>query len=191
MQSVSEGMTVSLREPSAFPENPDDLALPWRVLRVHSQREADVQGLLLHNDVTGYTPLSKERRRWTHRTVTVSVPLFPGYVFAKFDIRRKTELLQVVPWIYDVVGFGGFAATVSECEIQRVRMITAATPATDRIATWPQLVTGEKVRVAFGKYTGLEGVYAKPAGEDRVWVTVAILGRSVGVRVERSMVEKC
>jgi len=54
--------------------------------------------------------------RLSDRVQVLEIPLFPGYVFARFDTRRMAPILRI-PGVARAVGFGGKPAAIPASEI--------------------------------------------------------------------------
>src|SRR5580692_8596823 len=77
----------------------------WFALRVRPQREVAVAS---HLDAKGYEvflPKSPAQKRWSDRVKKVTRPLFPGYLFCKFDPGDRLPVLKT-PWLFQIVGLG-------------------------------------------------------------------------------------
>lgn len=171
---------------SLLPHLPTDLQPePWRVLRVQSGKEANVQASLGRNGAVGYSPLAKQRRQWSDRVKVTRGALFPSYVFARFDLGRWVEIKETTPHVFDLVRFGHETAIIPDSEIERVMLIANSEDAEG----WPTLVVGKPVRIIHGCLAGVQGVLAELRGAYRVAVNVDMLGRAVTTMVDRSMVE--
>jgi len=53
----------------------------------------------------------------------------------------------------------------------------------------PMLTRGAKVRVCAGAFDGLEGLFERPAGADRVVVLLSLLGQDAAVHVPTQYVQ--
>jgi transcription antitermination factor NusG len=61
-------------------------------------------------------------RRWSDRIKQIQTPLFPGYVFARFDCRDRLPIL-ITPGVIDIVGFGQEYIPVSDLELHTIRRV--------------------------------------------------------------------
>ncbi len=172
-----------LEYPSAAPAA---ICEPWRVLRVLTSRECDVERLLCDNGIEALVPQGKVLRRphGQRAAVSVSRPLFPSYVFAHFADTDATPILQCTPFTLSVLRFGREDALIPQTEMDRV-VTLAAQP---EVESWPGLVVGKPVQVMIGPMAGLEGILTEIRGLSHVVVNVSMLGRSVGAVVDRELV---
>jgi len=59
--------------------------LRWYACRTRARAEKRAARLLSGNGVESYLPPIERQRQWADRKKRVAFPLFPGYVFARFD----------------------------------------------------------------------------------------------------------
>jgi transcription antitermination factor NusG len=112
-------------------------------------------------------------------------PLFPGYVFSRFDATRKLPVLMT-PGVFDVLSFGGACVAVSEDEIEAVRaLVDSRLP----VQPLPWINIGDRVRITRGPLTGVEGILTAVKGNFRLVVSITILQRSVAAELDAETVE--
>ena len=114
----------------------------------------------------------------------LSLPLFPGYLFSRFDARVRLPVLKS-PGVIAIVGLGKMPVPISEKEIEAIRaVVRSGLPA----EPWPQLTVGAKVFIDAGPLAGLEGLVVNVDKKFRLVLSVPLLQRSVGVEIERTWV---
>src|SRR2546421_10414546 len=79
--------------------------LQWFALVVKTQHEKMVASLLDSKGYEQFLPLYSVRRRWSDRIKQLELPLFPGYVFCRFDLNKRLPIL-VTPAVLLIVGAG-------------------------------------------------------------------------------------
>lgn len=157
---------------------------PWYALKVHTRSETDASSALKSLGFLSYCPTVPERRRYCDRMKTVTVPVFPGYVFCRFDLGRKSKVLNSIAVEY-IVGFGAKPAAIPEEQIVSLRRVID-----NGGASMPFLRAGQRVRVIHGALAGVEGILLKePESENsKLVLSVDILERSVSVTIQESYV---
>jgi transcription antitermination factor NusG len=158
--------------------------LPWYAVRVKSNFERVVSSQLHRAGFEEYWPTYRSRRRWSDRLKDVDVPLFPGYVFARFDRSHRVPLLQL-PGVVEIMGFGRQPSPIPEEEISAVRRILSFSI---NYFPWPFLRVGQLVQIEFGPLAGLQGIFVQAKGRYRLVVSIEMLQRSVGVEIDRDSV---
>ena len=170
-----EAGTASIREPQV---------LPWYALRVRSRSEQSAGAYLRNQGLEAFLPTYEDTRRWSDRLRRVELPLFPGYLFCRFDPLDRLPVLKA-PGVIQVVGVAKRPVPVDDAEIAAVRMIVRSGLPRQ---PWPYLQVGQRVRIESGALSGLEGVLLSLKGEHRVVVSVTLLQRSVSLEIDVSWV---
>ena len=81
-------------------ENAMHLEDPWHVLHVIANHEKKAATHLAARSVEYFLPLYKEESRWSDRSVILERPLFPGYVFLRFEPRARNSVRPNIASIY-------------------------------------------------------------------------------------------
>jgi transcription antitermination factor NusG len=114
----------------------------------------------------------------------IRVPLFPGYVFCRFDGQKRLPIL-ITPGVIALVGRGRIPVPVEPFEINAIQtMVSSGFP----LAPWPYLEVGQKVRIEDHALRGLEGILIGFKGSHRIVVSVSLLRRSVALEIDRNLV---
>ena len=132
-----------------------------------------------------YLPLYSTRRRWSDRVIEARWPLFPGYVFCRFDPKNRLPIITT-PNIVSILGFGKEPAPIPDSEIEAVKAVLRsrfdAKPC-------PFLHVGQRVRVKRGSLEGLEGILTKKKTEWRMVLSITMLQRSISVEIDVEWIE--
>jgi transcription antitermination factor NusG len=156
----------------------------WFALQVRSRWESTVASLLQAKGLEIVLPTYPSTRKWSDRLKVVEAPLFPGYVFCRFDVHNRLPIL-VTPGVIAVVGRGKTPVAVEDTEILAIRTaVRSGIP----IEPWPYVEIGERVRIKDDVLDGMEGILTTFRGSDRVVISVALLRRSVALEIDRSRI---
>jgi transcription antitermination factor NusG len=82
---------------------PESSEYPWYAVRTRSNCEQTVSEVLKQKGLTEFSPFYVARRRWSDRTKRVRLPLFPGYLFCRFDPLDRLPVLRT-PGVVNIVG---------------------------------------------------------------------------------------
>jgi len=157
----------------------------WYALRVRSNHENVVQSGLRSRGVEEFLPVYRAKSRWSDRVKVIERPLFPGYVFARFDPSKRLPVLML-PGFVHIVSFGNGPEPVDEKELHAIRrFVDSGLP----ITPWPYLREGEVVVVQRGVLAGLEGIVLRATNSLRLVVSLNLLQRSVAVELDRESVK--
>ncbi|HWR52634.1 MAG TPA: UpxY family transcription antiterminator [Bryobacteraceae bacterium] len=152
----------------------------WFAIRVRSNFEKSVATGLRDKGFEEFLPLYRTRRQWSDRIKEVELPLFPGYIFGRFDPSHLWPVLSVQGVVH-IVGAGPVPTPVDDAEIEAVSMIMRSTAAA---GPWPYLRTGDTVKVTHGALSGLTGILLQIKSQYRLVVSVSMLMRSVAVEID-------
>ena len=133
MMSACDSQSVSIAQ--SLPET----AASWLALTVKPQHELASARALHVRDIESYAPVFSERRRWSDRFKVVTVPLFPGYVFARFEQSRRTTALQC-HGIRSIVQFGPEPAQIPDSDMESIRLLIASAA---YVEPWEGLIPGD------------------------------------------------
>ncbi len=155
----------------------------WFALQVNVRQEKTVATLLRQK---GYEELVPTYRCWSsHRPAKGALKaIFPGYVFARFDERRRLPVLMT-PGVTRIVGAGKTPIPVSPDEIEALLAICKAGLSAK---PYPFVQTGDLIKIMLGPLRGLKGTIVRERKQVRVVVSVHLLQRSVAVDIPRDWV---
>jgi transcription antitermination factor NusG len=163
---------------------PGTRVFPWFALQVWSRRESLIATLLLGQGYDCFLPLTKSIRRWSDRMKEVEQPLFPGYLFCRFDLHNRGPLLMT-PGVRQIVGVGRTPMPVEESEVEAIRQALASGLPSQ---PWLYLQIGQRVRVNHGSLNNLEGILINFKGSNRIVLSVTLLQRSVAMEIDLAWV---
>ena len=157
----------------------------WFALQVRSSTESLVATCLTHKGYEVFLPTYRTRRAWSDRIKVVDRPLFPSYVFCRFQPAIRAAPVVTTPGVIRIVGCGSSPARIDDAEIDAVRHI-----ATSRLSSgpWPFLSAGARVRIHSGPLAGIDGIVIDLKSEKRLVVSVSLLQRSISVAIDTAWV---
>jgi transcription antitermination factor NusG len=158
----------------------------WCAVYTRHQHEKAIAQILSAKGLEVFLPLYNATRRWKDRTMHLSLPLFPCYLFLRGMKERRLEVVTT-PGIVSILSINSEPATIPESEIESVRK---AIEWGNRVEPHPFLRCGDRVRVISGPLQGLEGILVRKKNLYRLVLSVEILERSAAVEVDVSAVER-
>jgi len=155
----------------------------WKVLFVKPRTEKKVVEYCQLYGIAHYLPLREKTRTAQRRRVTVRLPVFPGYVFARVTPDRRLALLKT-----------NLLVRILEPEFPRrmlrdLVMVRRALRANPALEAAKPLTAGRLVRITDGPFRGIEGRVARLAGALKVVLNVDMIGQAVAVTAEIGQVE--
>jgi transcription antitermination factor NusG len=158
----------------------------WYACQVRSRAEKKVVQYLGERGFESFLPLMAVKSRWKDRVKVVDLPLFRGYVFARFTVERYASVLSI-PGVATIVRHNGFPAAIRDDEIANLRrfaerlMNSAFDP-----EPVSRFVTGQRVRILAAPFDGkVEGVVTdlRRDQDADVFVGVDLVGQFVRIKV--------
>lgn len=156
----------------------------WFVLRVKPNHEKRVFELVEYQGYEAFLPLYQERRKWGQRWHDVEAPLFPSYVFCRFNRQNWVPIINT-PGVVDVIRNGKMLMPVEPTEIRALRVAQQANLAMEPS---PYLPIGSEFRINAGPLAGLTGLLVEVKQRKRLVLSVTLLQRSVLAEIDREWV---
>jgi transcription antitermination factor NusG len=156
----------------------------WFALQIRSKHEKLVATHLSGRDFEWFLPLYKRRKLWSDRIKEVEAPLFPGYIFCRFNPENRLPILTI-PGVIQIVGYNRLPVPIEETEIGAIQALVASGVPNQ---PWPFMAAGDNVRIVRGPLTGMEGILIAFKGSHRLILSVTLLQRSVAVEVDSALV---
>src|SRR6476620_10356495 len=122
----------------------------WYGLRTKSRFEKVAAASLEYKGYKSYLPCYRSRRRWSDRVTEIESPLFPGYVFCRFDRSNRLPILTV-PGVVSVIGVGKEPMPIPDHEIEAIETVLRSGLHSQ---PWPYLPDGQRIRIEKGALTG-------------------------------------
>ena len=162
----------------------------WYVARTQPNAELRACRHLQRQGFDTYMPCYLKRRRHARMTrcsTSLADPLFPGYVFVRFDPdAARWRAIHSTVGISHLVCQGERPAPVPEGVVEDIR---AAEDEAGMVPLNEAPVRGDRVAVDDGPFAGCAGLFDGDSGERRVFVLLDLLGRQVRVSVDRDAVQ--
>jgi transcription antitermination factor NusG len=184
LQGKENELTPSHLKESSMPTETELCPKVWFALQVRTRWERSTASILSEKGYETLLPTYDLKKHWGDRVKVVSAPLFPGYVFCRFDVSNRLPIL-ITPGVISVVSRGRTPSPVDPAEMTAIQtMISAGVPA----EPWPYLEVGQRVRIEDYSLHGIEGILIAHKGNQRIVVSVSLLRRSVALEIDRARV---
>ena len=186
-ESDEKEMTMSAK--SEVPSSADAVPVrknhPWYAIRIKSKFENLVATSLRGKGYEEFLPLYRSRRQWSDRVREIALPLFPGYIFCRFDVRDRLLPILTTPGVIGIVGAGKVPIPVDDEELAGIRAVLdsglAAQPC-------PYLKVGVGVDIERGPLAGISGIITNTDKKYSLTISVTLLQRSVAVEIDRDCI---
>lgn len=175
MHSMNDGTALGQAEPAGR----------WYALYTRYQHEKVVADLLARKGFETFLPLYTAVHRWKDRVKTLTLPLYPSYVFLRGGLEPRLAILTT-PGVIGIVGFAGRPGVIPQTEIEAVRRVIDSSL---KAEPHPFLKCGERVRVVGGPLGGIEGILVRKKSFYRLVLSVELLQKSIAVEIDAWMIE--
>jgi len=183
---MSESAQVLDASPRPSPGTDQPLDRHWFAVYTTCRHEKRVAQHFAQREIESFLPLYRAQRRWKDRpTVTLELPLFPGYLFVRIDRPKRVTVLQVPGVLSIIGGMGAQFNPLPEFEIEALR--NGLDPL--RAEPHPLLLTGQRVRICKGALAGIEGIVVRKKNNLRVVLTLDLIMQSISLEVDEDDLE--
>lgn len=162
----------------------------WYVVHTNPKQEERANNNLRAWGVETLHPKLRTRRynQFTGAASYITRPLFPRYIFAKFNARKQLHKIWFTRGVHNVVSFGGNPASVDEAIIQ---IIHARIDENGLIRTGEELKRGDKVFIRAGPLRNLMGVFERELkANERIIVLLTAISYQGHLIISRDSVER-
>jgi transcriptional antiterminator RfaH len=163
--------------------------LRWYLIHTKPARERVAEESLQRQGYELYVPrMLRSVRRYGRRRECIT-PLFPRYLFLHLsEGRQALSPVRSSVGVAGIVRFGASYAIVPDQIVMDLRMRADPDTGLHQLMSRPVLARGAAVHIATGPFEGLDGVFEREAGTDRVVVLLHLLGQDASVRVHADFV---
>jgi len=167
---------------SSATEGSDSVMLRWYLIYTKPASEALALKHLARQHYDVYLPRVVQTVRRAGRCHEQVVALFPRYVFLRLS-EGEQSLAPVASTVgvAAIVRFGSCYTVVPDQVIQDLQARADPVTGLHRLHRAAKLTPGAAVRIRLGPFSGLEGVFERDAGAERVVVLLRVLGQSAPV----------
>jgi transcriptional antiterminator RfaH len=148
--------------------------LAWYLIRTKPRREQYVHEELSRVLPEVFLPMLKSLASRAGRPGATAVPLFPQYLFARFDITMRYYAIRYMPGVVGFVSAGQEPLSVPQAIVDSIRSRCRDGVVEARSSPFR---SGERVRVIEGLFCGFEGIFEEYlSGTKRVAILLDIIG---------------
>lgn len=160
----------------------------WYAIHTHPKQENRAESNLYALGVETFFPRIRDRRfnEFTSEPSYFIKPLFPGYLFARFELNSLLHKVRFTRGVHSVVCIGSDPAPVDDKVIE---IIAAQIDATGFVKIGADLEPGAKVLIQAGPFKGLTGIFEREASAaDRIKILLDCVSFEARVEVDRNYV---
>jgi transcriptional antiterminator RfaH len=162
----------------------------WYVVRTRPKEELRAEANLSAWGVETLAPRVRERRlnQFTGAPTFFSKPMFPRYIFARFEAEKLLHKVYYTRGIHSVLTFGDDPAPVED---EAIALIQSRIGADGFVKLEEELKPGDRVVIKDGAFQGLSGVFSRHLKDsERVQILLESISYQANVTVSQRSVEK-
>lgn len=160
----------------------------WYVINTKPKNEDRAASNLISGGIETLAPKLKLKKYRNNRFVTVIEPMFPGYIFARFDPVDEFRLVKYARGVKTIVHFGERIVPIHEDLIEFIKSRLENGIAT--IQKRP-LFKGDKIVIKDGPFKGLTGIFEREMdGKERVTILLDAVQFAARMEIDRELIEK-
>lgn len=157
----------------------------WYLLYCKPRSEVRAQQNLTLQELETYLPMVRSEKKEKNKTVVRKQPLFPNYIFIKFDPEQTSvRQLRSTRGVADLVNCREKLLPIDEQLIIQLKQRELATP----LITEKPLQSGDKIQFTEGPFADFDGIFAEKCGDTRCKVLFTFLGQHKSITVEQSVI---
>ena len=162
--------------------------MKWYVIYTKPKQEDRVEESLARASVEVFNPKLRRKRLIRGKYERVIRPLFPNYLFAKFDPSLQYHMIKYTRGVSGLVGNRGSPWPVSEdiIEIIKSRMNDEGV-----IVINPDIKVGDKVEITEGPFKGFIGIFEREMRDsERIIVLLNTIEYRASIDIEKELLRK-
>ena len=162
----------------------------WYAIHTHPKEEDRAANNLIAWNVETFNPKIRDRRLnpFTGAATYEKKPLFPRYIFARFDAGVLLSKICFTRGVRSVVGFGNGPVPVED---EIINFIKQRTGEDGLIQLGEELKRGDLVTVKNGLLGELSGIFEREIkGTDRVKILLSAINYQASIVIPKDLVQK-
>jgi transcriptional antiterminator RfaH len=160
----------------------------WYVIQTKPKKEEEAKSYLSTKGVEIFNPLMETFLLRNGRMNKELKPLFPNYMFGKFDLDQNYPLVRWAKGVKKVLGFGEYPTPIPE---EVVEIIKERTDTHGIVRLKCHFQANDLIRIKTGPLKDLLGIFERWISDsERVRILLNMVGYQPVVEMHYSMIEK-
>jgi transcription antitermination factor NusG len=157
----------------------------WFAIQVRPKYEFITSTILRAKGYEELVPAYQSTRQWSDRRKKISVPIFTGYVFCRFNSQICVQILTT-PGVIRIVGVGNRIVQIEDSEIEAIKMAVKS----GALSSIPYINVGDRVIVNQGPMAGVQGILLRYSNRHQLVLSVDIIQGSVAMEIDAKAVTR-
>jgi transcriptional antiterminator RfaH len=160
----------------------------WYVIQTKPKKEEEAESYLSTMGMEMFNPLMETFAARNGAMNKELKPLFPGYIFSKFDLEQNYSLVRWARGVKKILGLGSYPTPISE---EIIEIIKRRTDTQGIVRVKHHFEPNDVVRIKTGPMKDLLGVFERWLSDhERVRILLRLIGYEPAVEIHCSMIEK-
>jgi transcriptional antiterminator RfaH len=160
----------------------------WYVIQTKPKKEEEAESYLSTKGLEIFSPLIETFTLKNGKMSKELKPLFPGYMFGKFDLDQHYPLVRWARGVKKILGFGEYPTPITE-EVLKIIKERADVQGIVRIRH--HFKANDVIRIKAGPLKDLLGIFERWVSDsDRARILLNLIGYQPAVEIHYSMIEK-
>jgi len=160
-----------------------EASLRWYAIHTHARQEQRAESNLLAWNVEAFTPrcLGRRRQEFRPRPSFFVKPLFPGYIFARFNAPTMLHKVRFTRGVRGVISVGDEPAPIED---EMISIIKSKMGKDGLVRLEDDFREGDEVLVRGGHFSGFVGVFERKLRDsERVMILLKTISSQVRIIV--------
>ncbi|MEE9609985.1 MAG: transcription termination/antitermination NusG family protein [Desulfatiglandales bacterium] len=160
----------------------------WYVVQTKPKKESRVEFYLGNDGIESFLPLYQNYTYRFGRNIKMITPLFPGYIFVRFDLEPQHYSVRWTRGVTRILGMGLEPIPVDDLVIE---IIKSRVDNANVVKQGKAFRRGDRVRIKAGPLKDLLGIFeTKISDAGRVKILLTLIGYQASVELHESQLEK-
>jgi transcriptional antiterminator RfaH len=162
--------------------------MKWYVIYTKPKQEDRVEESLTRASVEVFNPKLRRKKPSRSKYNRITRPLFPNYLFAKFDPSRQYHMIKYMRGVSSIVGNRGSPWPVSE---EMIDIIKSRMNDEGLIVINPDIKVGDRVEITEGPFRGFIGIFEREMKDsERIIVLLNTIEYRASIDIEKELLRK-
>lgn len=160
----------------------------WYVIQTKPKKEEEAESYLSTKGLEIFSPLMETFTLKNSKMSKELKPLFPGYMFGKFDLDQHYPLVRWARGVKKILGLGEYPTPITE---EVVKIIKERTDAQGIVRIRHHFKANDVIRIKAGPLKDLLGIFERWVSDnERARILLNLIGYQPAVEIHYSMIEK-
>ena len=160
----------------------------WYVIQTKPKKEGESTSYLSTRGLEIFSPLIETFSSRNGRMNKELKPLFPSYIFGKFDLEKDYPLVRWARGVKKILSFGGYPTPVSE---EVIEIVKVGMDIQGFVRIKHDFKTNDVVRLKSGPLKDFLGIFDRWVSDsERVRILLNLIGYQPTIEIHYSMIEK-